>query len=92
MLRQIESKNLSLTCNSTKLLIVRALTDAAKDQISDLFSAVDFLKKQPGLMDADVVIDWENRCVDVRRQGAFKQPKRQGLGEFVATYAHLAFS
>ena len=40
-------------------------------------------------MDSDVVIDWENRCVDVRGQVAFKQPKRQGLGEFVATYALL---
>ena len=90
MLRQIEAKKLTLTCNSTKLSIVRALTDAAKDRNTDLFSAVDLLKQQPGLMDSDVAINLENRCVDVRGQVAFKQPKRKGFGAFVAPYAHLA--
>ena len=57
VLRHIEAKKLTLTCNSTKLSIVRALTDAAKDRNTDLFSAVDLLKQQPGLMDSDVAIN-----------------------------------
>ena len=63
-----------------QLSIVRAFTDVAKDRNTDLFSAVDLMQHQPGLMDSDVAINWENRCVDVRGQVAFKQPKSQGLG------------
>ena len=76
---------------STNLSIVRALIDAAKDRHTDLVSAVEVLKKQPGLMDSDVALNWESRCVDVRGQVAFKQPKRQGLGDFVAPYAFWHF-
>ena len=90
VLRQIEAKKLTLTCNSTKLSIVRALTNAAKDRNTDLFSAVDLLKQQPGLMDSDVAMNLENRCVNVRGQVAFKHLKRHGLVAFVAPYARLA--
>ena len=41
VLRLIEAKKLTLTCNSTKLSIVRALTNAAKDRNTDLFSVID---------------------------------------------------
>ena len=66
------------------------MTDQSKDRNTALFTAAALLKKERDVKEADVEIVWETRCVEVRNDVSFKQPKGQSLGSFCGKYGHLA--
>ena len=89
VISQITARKLTLKCNTVDLKIARALTESAKDRNTALVSASDLLKKQVGVTSSEVVIVWETRSIEVRKQVAFKQPSGQGFGAFMNSFSHL---
>ena len=90
VLRDVESRKLSLKCRNQNLSIVRAITDQREDRNAALFTAAELLKQERDVNDADVEIIWATRSVEVRKEVPFKQPKGQALGSFCGKYGHLA--
>ena len=71
--------------------IKRATPPAAAKRNKALASASDLLKKQAGIQDADVVIQWTGeRGVTVKNIYAFTQPPGDSLGAFTGTFSGLA--
>ena len=89
VISQITARKLTLKCNTVDLKIARALTESAKDRNTALVSASDLLKKQVGVTSSEVVIVWETRSIEVRKQVAFKQPSGQRFGAFMNSFSHL---
>ena len=75
VLREVETRKLSVKCKNQTLSIVRAMTDQSKDRNTALFTAAALLKKERDVKEADVEIVWATRSVEVRGDVSFKQPR-----------------
>ena len=64
------------------LTITRAPTDNAKERNTALFSAVELFKREAGVRESDIAINWDTRAVEVCKEEAFKQPKVHGICSF----------
>ena len=91
VLKTIVAKKLAMKVQGNNLTITRALTDNAKERNTTILSAVELLKKE-GVRESDIVINWDNRAVEVCKEEAFKQPKGQGVGSFKNKFGHLALA
>ena len=92
VLKTIDTKKLTMKGQGHGLVVTRALTDKARDRNTAIFSAVELLKKKGGVSESDIVINWENRAVEVCKEEVFKQPKGQGAGSFKNKFGHLALA
>ena len=89
VLKTIDTKKLTMKGQGHSLVVTRALTDKARDRNTAIFSAVELLKKKGGVSESDIVINWENRAVEVCKEEVFKQPKGQGAGSFKNKFGHV---
>ena len=67
VLKTIVAKKLTMKVQRNNLTITRALTDNAKERNTAMFSAVELLKKE-GVRESDIVINWNNRAVEVCKE------------------------
>ncbi len=88
VLKQIEAKKLTVKCRG-ELQVTRAMTDNAKDRNTALTEAAALLRKQPGIAEKDVDLQWASRVVKVKNAEAFKQPSGRALGSFCGNFSHL---
>jgi len=65
------------------------MTDNAKDRNTALTEAAALLRKQPGLVEKDVDLQWASRVVKVKNAEAFKQPSGRALGSLCGNFSHL---
>ena len=90
LIKSIESKGLKMPCSGKDLKIARAKTKSASDRDGALKKACDLLKKQAGVQDHDVSIEWVgSRGVKLKGVFVYTQPNGNEKGSFVGNYAHL---
>ena len=88
-LREIEAKKLTFSCGGQTLKVQRAHTDSAKNRNTALREAATKLRKEKGVSEKDVELDWKERVVKVSGEIAFKQPSGRALGEFGGKFSQL---
>ena len=88
---KIEGSGLKCQHMGKGLNIKRATPPAAAKRNKALAAASDILKKQPGINDNDVVIQWTGeRGVTVKNVFAFTQPAGESLGVFTGIFSGLS--
>ena len=86
----IESKNLKIKIGGVDMKVTRARTEAATARNTMLRQASDLIKKEIGVSDGDVKIEWiGERGVKVPDVFAFKQPSGSDMGAFCGQFSYL---